>query len=88
MKPMMNKSLGVIVAVDGNVSQVGMYSMSNDSEILWRGEILAGPKVGALLTVLQNDVKIIAKVKKLWTNKILLKVLNLIIDIIKIRLIE
>lgn len=62
MKPMMNKSLGVIVAVDGNVSQVGMYSMSNDSEILWRGEILAGPKVGALLTVLQNDVKIIAKV--------------------------
>lgn len=62
MKPMMNKSLGVIVAVDGNVSQVGMYLMSNDSEILWRGEILAGPKVGALLTVLQNDVKIIAKV--------------------------
>lgn len=58
----MNKSLGVIVGVDGNISQVGMYSMSNESQFLWNGELLEGPKVGALLTILQNDVKIIAKV--------------------------
>lgn len=62
MKMMMNKSLGVIVGVDGNISQVGMYSMSNESRFLWNGELLEGPKVGALLTILQNDVRIIAKV--------------------------
>lgn len=62
MKMMMNKSLGVIVGVDGNISQVGMYSMSNESQFLWKGELLEGPKVGALLTILQNDVRIIAKV--------------------------
>ena len=62
MKTTMNKSLGVIVGVDGNISQVGMYSMSNESQFLWNGELLEGPKVGALLTILQNDVKIIAKV--------------------------
>lgn len=64
MKTTMNKSLGVIVGVDGNISQVGMYSMSNESQFLWNGELLEGPKVGALLTILQNDVKIIAKVVK------------------------
>lgn len=62
MKTTMNKSLGVIVGVDGNISQVGMYSMSNESQFLWNGELLEGPKVGAVLTILQNDVKIIAKV--------------------------
>ncbi|WP_395184997.1 ATP-binding protein [Lactobacillus helveticus] len=58
----MNKILGVIVSVDGDISQVGMYRMSNDAEIIWNGEILVGPKVGAMLTILQNDVRIIAKV--------------------------
>lgn len=62
MNLMPNKNLGVIVAVDGDISQVGMYAMSNESQILWDGEILTGPKVGALLTILQNDAKIIAKV--------------------------
>ncbi|WP_276804697.1 ATP-binding protein [Lactobacillus hominis] len=57
-----NKILGVIVGVDGNISQVGMYSMSNESQFLWNGELLQGPKVGALLTILQDDIKIIAKV--------------------------
>ena len=57
-----SKKLGVIVGVDGNVSQVGMYSMSNDSQLLWYGDVLTGPKIGAFLTINQNDVKIIATV--------------------------
>ena len=57
-----SKKLGVIVGVDGTVSQVGMYSMSNDSKLLWYGEILNGPKIGAFLTINHNDIKIIASV--------------------------
>ena len=57
-----SKKLGVIVGVDGSISQVGMYSMSNDSHLLWYGDILTGPKIGAFLTINQNDVKIIATV--------------------------
>ena len=56
------KKLGVITAVDGDISQVGMYSMSNDAEFIWYGEILTGPKIGAYLTINQNDIKIIATV--------------------------
>lgn len=54
--------LGVIVGVDGDLATVGMYQMSNNATFLWDGEILVGPKVGAYLTILQNDVKIIATV--------------------------
>ncbi|SDK79354.1 hypothetical protein SAMN05216187_1217 [Jeotgalicoccus aerolatus] len=57
-----NKKLGVITAVDGNSSEVGMYSMSNDVEFIWYGEILIGPKIGAYLTINQNDIKIIVSV--------------------------
>lgn len=57
-----SKKLGVIVGVDGSISQVGMYSMSNDSQLLWYGDVLNGPKIGAFLTINQNDVKIIATV--------------------------
>lgn len=60
MKP--TKKLGVIVAVDGDISQVGMYSMSNDAEFIWYGDVLTGPKVGAFLTINQNNIKIIATV--------------------------
>lgn len=56
------RKLGVITAVDGDLSQVGMYSMSNDAEFLWYGEILNGPKIGAYLTINQNEIKIIATV--------------------------
>lgn len=56
------KKLGVITAVDGDISQVGMYSMSNDAEFIWYGKILTGPKIGAFLTINQNDIKIIATV--------------------------
>lgn len=54
--------LGVIVGVDGDLATVGMYQMSNNADFLWDGDILVGPKVGAYLTILQNDVKIIATV--------------------------
>lgn len=60
--PNPSKKLGVIVGVDGNSSQVGMYSMSNDSQFIWYGEILTGPRIGAFLTINQNDIKIIATV--------------------------
>lgn len=56
------KKLGVIVGVDSNISQVGMYNMSNDAEFIWYGDILTGPKIGAFLTINQNDIKIIASV--------------------------
>ena len=51
-----SKKLGVIVGVDGDVSEVGMYHMSNDAQYIWYGELLTGPKVGAFLTVNQNDI--------------------------------
>ncbi|MGX6996422.1 ATP-binding protein [Periweissella fabalis] len=56
------KKLGVIIAVDGDIAQVGMYEMSNDSEYLWYGDVLSGVKVGAFVTINQDDVKIIASV--------------------------
>lgn len=56
------KKLGVIVSVDGDISQVGMYDMSNDSEIIWNGEVINGPKIGAYLTINQNGIRIIASV--------------------------
>lgn len=42
------KKLGVIVAVDGTISTVGMYNMSNDPDLIWNGDILIGPKVGGI----------------------------------------
>src|SRR5699024_654936 len=57
-----SKKLGVIVGVDGEISYVGMYDMSNDAEFIWHGDILTGPKIGAFLTINQNDIKIIASV--------------------------
>lgn len=57
-----SKKLGVIVGVDADVSQVGMYSMSNDSNFIWHGEVLTGPRMGAFLTINQNDIKIITTV--------------------------
>lgn len=57
-----NKRVGVIIEVDGNLSKVGMYNETNDSDYIWNGDILTGPKVGAYLTINQNDVKIIATV--------------------------
>lgn len=56
------KKIGVIVGVDGDISQVGMYQLSNDAEYLWYGDVLQGAKIGAYLTILQNNVKIIASV--------------------------
>lgn len=58
----MMEPLGVIVGVDGDLATVGMYQMSNSADFLWDGDILIGPKVGAHMTILQNDVKIISTV--------------------------
>ena len=63
-----SKKLGVIIGVEGNISQVGMYNMSNDAEFIWYGDILTGPKIGAFLTINQNEVKIIATIS---TEKII-----------------
>lgn len=57
-----SKKIGVVVGVDGDIAQVGTYSMSNDSQFLWNGSILNGPKVGAYLTINQDNIKIIATV--------------------------
>lgn len=62
MKNNKGKVLGVIVGVEGTEAEVAMYSMSNDASFLWYGEILIGPRIGALLTIHQNDIKIIASV--------------------------
>jgi hypothetical protein len=35
-----SKKLGVIVGVDGDVSEVGMYHMSNDAQYIWYGELV------------------------------------------------
>ena len=57
-----SKKVGVIIEVDGNLSKVGMYNETNDSNYIWYGDILTGAKVGAYLTINQNDIKIIATV--------------------------
>ena len=56
---MNGKRVGVIVEVNNQVSKVGVYSLLNDDSIIWKGELLSGIKVGAYLTINQNDVKII-----------------------------
>ena len=59
---MTGKRVGVIVEVNDQFSKVGVYSLLNDLNVIWNGEILSGIKVGAYLTINQNDVKIIATV--------------------------
>lgn len=36
------KKIGVIISVDGNVSQVGLYNTTNDADVFWYGDILSG----------------------------------------------
>ena len=38
------KKLGVIVSVQGDIAQVGMYNMSNDAELVWYGDIYNSPE--------------------------------------------
>lgn len=59
---MSSKQIGVIVEVSNDFSKVGVYSLINDSNIIWKGNLLSGIKVGAYLTINQNDIKIIATV--------------------------
>ncbi|MCU6392234.1 hypothetical protein KW818_24355, partial [Enterobacter quasiroggenkampii] len=48
--------------VEGDIATVGMYEMSNESSYIWNGEVLSGPKVGAFLTIHQNNISLIASV--------------------------
>lgn len=59
---MMNKYIGVVISVDSAVAEVAMYDMVNDANILWEGQVLPGPKVGSFISILQGNVRIIAKV--------------------------
>lgn len=59
---MNGKRVGVIVEVNNQISKVGVYSLLNDNNVIWNGELLSGIKVGAYLTINQNDIKIIAMV--------------------------
>lgn len=56
------KKIGVIISVDGDLSQVGLYSTTNDIDVFWYGNVLSGAKVGTFVTIHQNMVKIIATV--------------------------
>lgn len=59
---MNGKRVGVIVEVNNQISKVGVYSLLNDNNVIWNGELLSGIKVGAYLTINKNDIKIIAMV--------------------------
>ena len=59
---MINKYIGVVISVDSAVAEVAMYDMVNDANILWDGQVLPGPKVGSFISILQGNVRIIAKV--------------------------
>ena len=59
---MNGRNVGVIIEVNGDLSIVGMYNNTNDSTYIWKGNLLAGPKIGSFLTIKQNDIKIIASV--------------------------
>lgn len=57
-----NYVIGVVISVDGDQTLIGTYDLINDDEIIHNGQILYGPRLGAYVTVRQNDVKLIAKI--------------------------
>lgn len=58
----MDKYIGIVISVDSTIAEVAMYDMVNDANILWEGQVLPGPKVGSFISILQGNVRIIAKV--------------------------
>ncbi len=54
--------IGVVISVDGDRTLIGTYDLINDDEIIHNGQILYGPRLGAYVTVRQNDIKLIAKI--------------------------
>lgn len=58
----MDKYIGIVISVDSAIAEVAMYDMVNDANILWDGQVLPGPKVGSFISILQGNVRIIAKV--------------------------
>lgn len=57
-----NYVIGVVISVDGDRTLIGTYDLINDDEIIHNGQILYGPRLGAYVTVRQNDIKLIAKI--------------------------
>mgnify|MGYP003361618010 CR=1 FL=1 len=57
-----NYVIGVVISVDGDRTLVGTYDLINDDEIIHNGQILYGPRLGAYVTIRQNDIKLIAKI--------------------------
>ena len=57
-----NYVIGVVISVEGDRTLIGTYDLINDDEIIHNGQILYGPRLGAYVTIRQNDVKIIAKI--------------------------
>lgn len=49
------KKLGVVVAVEAILLQVGMYEMSNESSYIWNGEVYPAQS-DAFLTIHQNNI--------------------------------
>lgn len=58
----MDKHIGIVVSVESNIAEVAMYEMVNGSNILWDGQLIPGPKVGSFISILQGNIRIIAKV--------------------------
>lgn len=57
-----NYIIGVVISVDGDRTLIGTYDLINDDAIIHNGQILYGPRLGAYVTIRQNDVKLIAKI--------------------------
>lgn len=57
-----NFVIGVVISVEGDRTLIGTYDLINDDEIIHNGQILYGPRLGAYVTIRQNDVEIIAKI--------------------------
>ena len=58
----MDKNMGIVISVDSSIAEVAMHDMVNDSNILWDGKLLPGPKVGSFVSIHQGNVRIIAKI--------------------------
>ena len=54
--------LGIVIEVNGDISKIGMYNVSNDTNILFNGDLISGLKVGAFVIVKQGLNRIVTKV--------------------------
>lgn len=54
--------LGVVIAVDSDISTIGLYNVANESRFIIDGEIIAGIQVGAFAIVKQGRIRIVSKI--------------------------